>query len=519
MWQKYPLVRLAVPFTLGMYGANLLIRQLIDRVDMLFTLMACLLMAAVVCHTVVSRRPLFRHIFATSLFLLFLLFGASLYIIRYRSVAQTYDVRRQVFCGIVSAPPRQKPHTVGVQLKLPDGALLLAFLQSDSLHPALQLQRGDTVRLQALHTNSTCPLLRSDRLIATADTSALGSYTSHLFFQGISATCYAPADCWTTSSPTMRDTTWNERLHLYYTQSDLDSVTASMVEALTIGRRERLPLHLRSSYSAAGVSHVLALSGMHLALLIAILNLLCFRFLLYEQRRWAMLAVIPLIWTFTYVAGTPPSLLRATVMATFVQLGFVADRPKSVVNALALAAIVMLTYNPLLLHDVGAQLSFVAMAGISVIFVPAYLRASPSARATMPHIPWLYRILQHFLSPIMLTVSATLFTAPLIALHFGQLPVYSLVTNLIVPTLVTLLIYVSVAWLLFFWCSPLHHLLGSLLDGIVSVQNSVVQSVASWPGAVVYTQPDLLTVLLYYLLLAILLHILRHHTRFFSPQN
>jgi competence protein ComEC len=276
----------------------------------------------------------------------------------------------------------------------------------------------------------------------------------------------------------------------------------SMVEALTIGRREGLSRQLRNDYSAAGVAHVLALSGMHLGLLLTLLNFLIFRFLSYEWRQRTMLAVIPLLWVFTYVAGMPSSLVRATVMATFLQVGFAFSRQYIVLNALALAAILMLAADPLQLHNVGFQLSFLSMLGVALVFKPLFLKSSPSAKYSKPIIPKLLRIVRPCLTLIMMTVSTTLFTAPVVAYHFGQLPVYSLVTNLVVPPLVMLLMWGAIAWLLLFWWPEAQAVVAHGLDVLVGVQNAVVQTIAQWPAATIQLQPTAIVVLLYYLLLA-----------------
>ncbi len=498
MWQKYTVVRLALPFLCGMCGAAALMGRCTWRTDMLFVVMCCLLMATVVCHRAAAHAPLFRHVFAASVAGLFLLLGATLYIIRYNNVVASIDVQQTSFCGTVTGMPQPKPRTVAVQVRLDDGGLMLAYVQSDTAHSPHQLQTGDTLFFSPLHVNSTCPLTLSD-------TSVFRNYNSNLFFRGIAATCYVPSDRWTHTSPAQRDATWNERLHRYYAQSPLDSVTFSMVEALTIGRREGLSRQLRADYSTAGVSHVLALSGMHLHLLIALLNLLIFSFLTYGHRRFAMLAVIPLLWMFTYVAGAPPSLVRAAVMATFLQIGFACGRVYFVLNALALAAIVMLTYDPLVLHNVGFQLSFLSMLGIALLFKQFYLSTSPSAKATMPHIPLWMRLLSPLIRVIMMTFSTTLFTAPLVAYHFGQLPVFGLLTNLIVPFLTSLLMYASVAWLLLFFWPAAQAVVGTWLDALVSGQNKVVETIASWPASHIDFRPSALVTLLLYAALCFVL--------------
>lgn len=512
MWLKYPLVRLAVPFVLGISVMSGTIGWCNWRLDMLFVVMCCLLMMALVCHTAFRSRKLFRQFFSVSFFALVFCFGASLYIIRYRSVANAVDLHQTSYQGIVSDLPQAKRRTAAVQLALHGGANLLIYLQNDSTHSPYFLQKGDTLTVQPLHTNSTCPLTLSD-------TSVFYNYTANLFYRGIPATCYVPSDRWIHAQPQQRDTTWNELLHQYYHQSELDTATVSMVEALTIGRREGLSTRLRADYSAAGVAHLLALSGMHLALIIGLLNWLIFKHLLYEKRRWAMLCVIPLIWVFAYVAGFPPSLLRATVMATFLQIGFALQRQNSVLNSLSLAAIIMLCVNPLMLHNVGFQLSFLSMIGIAVVFRPMYLSISPSAKSTMPFILYMMRLVRHFITLIMMTVSTTLFTAPVVAWHFGQLPVYSLLSNLVVPFILTGLMVVAALWLLTGWWPDVQTMAGHLLDAAVALQNSVVQTVASLPASVIHFRPDVFFLVLYYLFLVAVLVFLHHKNgRKFSPQ-
>lgn len=494
MWQKFPLVRLAVPFLLGMCVASALIGYVDWRLDMLFVIMASLLMMLVVCHNGWVRTPLCSHVFTAALFLLFVLFGAFLYIIRYMDVATAVDVSQTTLRGVVETPPWRTARSVALDMATPDGAHLRIYLQPSDDHNPQQLQRGDTLLIRPLHLNATCPLQQND-------TSCYTTYNRYLFFQGISATCYALSRQWQHQPTARRDTTWNERLHQYYVQSPLDTTTLSMVEALTIGRREELSPQLRRQYSAAGVAHVLALSGMHLALLIGLLNNLIFRFFLYEQRRWLMLSVIPMLWVYTFVAGMPPSLVRAAVMASFLQFGFTIRREYSMLNALALAALVMLCWNPLQLQNVGFQLSFLSMLGVGVVFKPLYLYASPSAKDIIPHISFGLKSIRPFIRFTMMTLSCTLFTAPIVAYHFGQLPVYSLVTNIVVPFLVTLLLYTSVAWLLLFWWPAVQSLLGHGLEVLVNVQNTVVETIASWPAATIEVRPTFLVVLLYYFLL------------------
>ena len=115
-------------------------------------------------------------------------------------------------------------------------------------------------------------------------------------------------------------------------------------------------------FSKAGISHVLALSGFHLTVIVALLDVLLMRGLF--KRRWrkiTALMIIPFIWAFTLIAGLPPSLVRATTMCSFLQLALVIGNNQGLKNACGIAVFLMLVANPLQIMDVGFQLSFLSL--------------------------------------------------------------------------------------------------------------------------------------------------------------
>ncbi len=198
-----------------------------------------------------------------------------------------------------------------------------------------------------------------------------------------------------------------------------------IVKAMVLGDKFAVPDDLREDFARAGLSHLMAISGMHIGILVAIL----FWFLLFLglHRQKAFYATTALLIFYVVLIGFPASAVRASIMAFLLLLSLHLGRLNRIVNALALAAVVMLLINPFLLRDdIGFQLSFLAVLGI-VYFYPLFsfylekfLRAPES------------RIIKGIISVFSLTLAAQVLTLPLIAYNFSQVSLVSPLTNILV---------------------------------------------------------------------------------------
>jgi competence protein ComEC len=148
----------------------------------------------------------------------------------------------------------------------------------------------------------------------------------------------------------------------------LPPASAALLAGLLLGERTALPSEIDTAFRRAGVYHLLAVSGFNVALIAgATFALLT---LIRTGRRVAAAAAMVVVAGFAAVVGPEPSVLRAVIMATLVLGGLLLDREASVLNSLALAALVILVLRPGDLHDPGFQLSFAATTGIVVAPLP-----------------------------------------------------------------------------------------------------------------------------------------------------
>lgn len=265
--------------------------------------------------------------------------------------------------------------------------------------------------------------------------------------------------------------------------------TLAVLSALTLGDKTQLDSSTRELFSQGGVSHVLALSGLHLGILFTLYQILvlslCRRRMLYLT--FSLLGVLGL-WMFVLLAGSPISLIRAAVMFSVMQLAGCLRRDSLSVNNLALAAFVLLLSNPQTLFDVGFQLSC-----LSVLFILLFVPRFPIPRWVASHRPlrWVYA---------MFTVSlcAQIGTAPLVAHYFQVFPLYALLVNLVVVPMAYLVLSGA---LLFFLLPFLRGLVAAVLDYTLTAMEVVLQQVASWPAAVCKIYLDEWQVLLLYVLI------------------
>jgi competence protein ComEC len=252
---------------------------------------------------------------------------------------------------------------------------------------------------------------------------------------------------------------------------ELPPVSGALLEGLLIGERRALPPGLVADFRAAGVLHVLAISGFNVGL-VAGAAFFVLR-LLRLPRRLAAGGVLGALVVFVAVVGSQPSVLRATVMGGLGLVALLCARESPAWNALAGALLGLLALAPESLHDPGLQLSFAATAGL--------LHLTPAGVAALA--PLLPRPLAAGLAA---SLAAQLAVVPLAVLHWSQLSLAGVVSNLVVVPLAAALSVLGVAALLLATVSDtLAHLVFQCAWGLLLVLRWTVRAAASLPGAMV----------------------------------
>ena len=270
-----------------------------------------------------------------------------------------------------------------------------------------------------------------------------------------------------------------------FADGGVDGDAYAVVAAMSLGDKSALTRDLKDTYSVSGASHVLALSGLHLGIIYMLLSVLL------PRRRWpalSQLLIILFIWAFVFLVGMSVSVVRSAIMLTVYGLLSIGNRDKLSINALAFTAIVMLMWNPAWLFDVGFQMSFLAVFAI-LLFVPLFDDVF-SAEYLMAH-RWIKRIW----GLVVVSCSAQLGVAPLIAFYFGRFSTYFLLTNFIVIPAAMAILWLSLVVLLF-------PSLAYILLYIVQCLNTILSRITALPGASIDNlHPRVLQVMLIYVLI------------------
>ncbi len=200
---------------------------------------------------------------------------------------------------------------------------------------------------------------------------------------------------------------------------------AALMAGLLFGSRSDLPADIKESFRAAGVFHLLAVSGGNVAMLV--MPLLAGLQFLRLGKRAASGVAIGVVVFFVLLTGASPSVLRAGLMAVLVLLGDVLGRERDALNTLGIAALLLLVWSPALLFDLGFQLSVMATLGIMLYarriqewLTPSFLRLFG---------PWLGTWLAAGLS---VTFAAQVMVEPLSLHQFGIFSTVAPLANLIV---------------------------------------------------------------------------------------
>ncbi|MCR5192996.1 MAG: ComEC/Rec2 family competence protein [Bacteroidales bacterium] len=204
-----------------------------------------------------------------------------------------------------------------------------------------------------------------------------------------------------------------------------------VAEALVLGWKADIDRDTKANYRNAGLAHLLAVSGLHVGLLAGMVGIL-FWWTGRERKGRIVRGSLQLmaVWLFALITGMAPSTMRAALMFSIFIVNDMVGRRVVPLNLLALVAIVMLLADPLLIYNIGWQLSFSAVAGI--------LLAQPAIRAL--HSP--------FGQAAAVSIAATLATMPVVVATFHRLPLYFLVANVIVVPIAGVILGLSLLYMI-----------------------------------------------------------------------
>lgn len=384
------------------------------------------------------------------------------------------------YWGVVVQPPVEKEKSVKTELKLWASLLdtvvpshaekILLYLAKDSA--SLVLRQGDL-------------LIFRGRLQPVNYMSEDFDYGAYMRRRRVYRSGYVPANNWCflrhrQAPPIVQ---WFSDFR-YTLLEALQQVLPNpdhyaIVAALTLGYKATMEEEVRQIYAAAGVMHILAVSGLHVGILYALFSFFT-RPLQYHEvgRRVRFVLSLLFLWGMAFLTGFSPSVTRSVTMFSLVAMGLFLQRNVFAWRTIFVSAFMLILLKPLWLFEIGFQLSYSAV--MAIVF--GYPRLYRLCRFSSLPADYLWKM-------VVVSLVAQGGTLPFSLFYFHQFPLYFLLANLLVIPCATCILYAALAYLSLYMAGLNPLFLGNLLNALASFLHGVVNTIAQWPAAVISSIP------------------------------
>ena len=483
-WFKYPFVRLLIPFSIGIYTAFTLKELLLQGKSMLFLLIfLSLLLLSLILTSKLIRNYRCRWVFPALLFSFLLLLGFSLvnidvYKMNVNDISKIEDIP-EYYLARLSECPLIKERTVKVMLDVygfeDEGktrsldSKIIAYFEKDE--KSLSLKYGDCI-----------VVFKNPEEVEKPPNPEQFDYKDYLYRKGVEHQVYLKSESWQNLNQNDANPIYSFsyfiRDFLLSTMRKLgvEDEEYAVAAAILLGYDDDLPQELRQKYVAAGAMHILCVSGLHVGVIYMV-----FSYMLVflddkkkGQRVIKQLALLVLIWFYALLAGLAPSILRATIMLSFVIIGNIINRKGVLLNSLAASAFILLCLNPANLFDVGFLLSYAAVIGIVVLQNPIkklfYFKS---------------KTLNKIWEITSVTIAAQIATTPFTIYYFHQFPIYFWLSNLFMTPVSSAVIIGGMIMLLTFFIPYVNNVVAFLVSKMIFVMNYGVSWIESLPYSIV----------------------------------
>lgn len=506
--QLHPCLRIALCLVVGIFAGKIFF-YLIPQAYWLASLFCVLLMAIST-----GKRPLLQ---TTFIFISTFIFGGLLFTIHYSKVCNGLKSDYIVFEGVLNSQPQKQGKVIRFDMivtKINDAvnAKDLNLLHSGPINVKAILL-CDTIE------NRYKQLKLGDGIVACSRFEVPQNYSRGKFdyrqwmiSHGFVAQSFIYKDNWQKQSIDISSLSLFARTKIaasVFRQNLLANIPShtlkkddyGVLAAMALGDKSALTREVKEIYSITGASHVLALSGLHLGIIYSILTFFSFGL----GRNWVMQIIIILsIWSYAFLVGLAPSVVRTAIMLSLYAFVTIANNDKASLNTLSVAAMVMLIVNPLNLFDIGFQMSFMAVLSILVFFPILYGIVDKKYLSSHRFLNWIWSLTS-------VSLAAQIGTMPLVIYYFGRFPSYFLLTNFLVIPAATIILYLSFAFLLFFYFPFVQKMVFFCLEQVLCALNGTL----SWMSKLPFSSIDNITIslsqlLAFYALIACIYGIIRY---------
>ncbi|OYU96853.1 MAG: hypothetical protein CFE21_00775 [Bacteroidetes bacterium B1(2017)] len=473
-WHQMPFVRIILPLVLGIVAAPYFLPNLQNTLILIALTSFCYFIFLVTNKKIMNQ-------YIQGIFLSAILFFCGALCLNLKTNSQSQNLFTKLDGTFLVVQLNQNPiqNTLGLKAE----AIVLASIDSNGRQTSCEGKIMLYIKVDSLH-KTPC---YGDQLLIKSGFQEISSpknpntfnYKAYMARRGIFYQQFLNSNRWilihnNKGSPILA---WafglQEKIQVVLKQYLHKPEDIGISEALLYGYDKDIEDEIIDAFSKTGTLHVLAVSGMHVGMIFMLLSLLL-KPLEKIKKAKSLIGILQLlgIWAYSVLCGLSPSILRATLMFSFVIIGQLIRRTGNPINSLAASAVALIWFDPEIIYNVGFQLSYAAVLGILVFYQDLYLLLT-----------FKYKLADEIWKISSVSLAAQILTMPLSIFYFHQIPSYFLPANLLIIPLTSLLIYLGIALLVISPVSTLSMYLGKLISALISLTNLIAKEIANMPGA------------------------------------
>ncbi len=488
--REIPFLRFMIPLCAG------IIAGLYLSPDKLFFLSSSAVIITFFCISLRFNGYLTNTFYGATISAALFIMGLLLYTDEKKSIS-CLEPGESVYSGTLSDYPEEKNNSIRLMLKLDSeivnerkkkvsGSILIYFKKNNMAGKFLP---GDDLVVRCTPVN-----------IKSRGNPFEFDYRSYMQNMGIKYYAFADSsDICLHSGPVRRSLAHRaliirERIIEMFRERGISGERLAVVSAITLGQKNMLEPEQKLSFMKAGIMHIMAVSGLHAV----ILSMFVFRLLFFLKGRFGIIRVLftlIILWAFAFVTGLTPSVLRATLMYSFLQAGNIMKRPINGINSVLASAYVLILSRPSVIFDAGFLLSYTAVIYIITFYRDLYLKIRLSHRIA----DWLWQ-------SIAVTLIAQAGTLPLTITLFNRFPTWFLLSNVIIVPVSSLVIITGCVLPLTYPVVFLSRTVAAILNFLTWLTETLTEKAANLPYSTIEnigmttTECILLTVFIFLLM-------------------
>jgi len=463
--KEIPFLRIGLPVCIGIIAGRYLIPGIFFLASSFFAIIV-----GFATSLLYNKRPV-NQVFGIPMILAFFICGLALYENEKRQLSVLEPVRAE-YIGSVSEYPEEKENSFRTIVKLyavtngnepaPVKGSMMIYFRKDPL--ITKLIPGDFIRFRCK------PLPIKNR-----GNPYEFDYSFYMENHGIKYYSMAGEDDVSCHEPPVRRKLKHralivrERIIRMYRERGITDDRIGLVAAITLGQKNMLDPEQKQVFIKAGIMHIMAVSGLHAVILSMFIFSILF-FLKGKLNFFRILITVLLLWCFAFVTGLTPSVLRATLMFTFLQAGNLMKRNVNSINSVLASAVILIIIRPSVVFDAGFLLSYSAVIFIICFYHELYLKLT--FRKWAGDKIW---------QSAAVTILAQAGTLPLTLSLFNRFPVWFMLTNIIIVPLSSLLIIVGCLVPLTYPMKFISHPLALLMNHLTFLTEWLTEKAASLP--------------------------------------